>query len=169
MGAAWRTPGTRPAPPGDDSGLGDGRPGRRALRGWRQRPRRLPRALAHDRRRRHRDEDAEAQGGHALPGGVVERHGRVDRAVAAAVAGVCQGGVPAGKVGVSQPSADRASAMRGGLDEEVAALGPRALRGLGFPCLPLDAAHVRRGRARIPRLPGGTRGAHPREQRAGAG
>ena len=85
-----------------------------------------------------------------FPEGMIERHGRADRAVAAAVAEMYQNGVSTRKVqgvaermGISRLSADRVSAMCGSLDEEVSALAERAFEGLEFPYLFLDATYAK--------------------------
>lgn len=90
-----------------------------------------------------------------LPEGTIGRYSRVDRAVAAAVAEMHTNGVStrrvrraAEEVGMERLSAERVSSTCPSLGEGVAALEPRRLGGLEFPCLFLDATYVkcRRGR-----------------------
>lgn len=85
-----------------------------------------------------------------FPDGIIERHSRVDRAVAAAVAEMCASGVStrkvhkvAEKMDIERLSADQVSSICKTLDEEVSALGSRALDGLEFPCHLLDATYVK--------------------------
>ena len=85
-----------------------------------------------------------------FPEGLIERYGRVDRAVAAAVAEMYENGVSTRKVhrvaermGIPSLSADRVSAICRSLDEEVSALAGRAFEGPEFPYLFLDATYVK--------------------------
>lgn len=88
-----------------------------------------------------------------FPEGIIERHSRADRAVAAAVAESWASGVPtrkmeriARKMGMEGLSRGQVSAMCRSLDAEVGEPASRDLGGNEVPCLFLDAAYVKRGR-----------------------
>ena len=84
-----------------------------------------------------------------FPEGIIERHSRADRAVAAAVAESWANGVStrkmeriARKMGIEGLSKDQVSAMCRSLDAEVGELATRGLAGVEVPYLFLDATYV---------------------------
>lgn len=88
-----------------------------------------------------------------FPEGMIERHSRADRAVAAAVAESWANGVStrkmeriARKMGMERLSRDRVGAMCRSLDAEVGELASRGLGGIEAPYLLLDATCLKRGR-----------------------
>lgn len=85
-----------------------------------------------------------------FPEGIIERHSRADRAVAAAVAESWANGVStrkmeriARKMGIEGLSKDQVSAMCRSLDAEVGELATRGLAGVEVPYLFLDATYVK--------------------------
>lgn len=92
-----------------------------------EQPQRIPGAQPGHVRRRHHDEDTEAQERQLLPRDVVGRHQRIDRAVVAAVAEMHATGTStrkvqriAEKLGISKLSRDQVSAIVKDLDADLA-------------------------------------------------
>ena len=92
----------------------------------------------------------ELRTGSFFPGDVLERHRRVDRALAAAVAEMYAAGTGtrkvqriAGKMGIERLGRDRVGAIAATLDAEMADLAEGPLDARAIPCIWLDATCVK--------------------------